>query len=66
LPEHVIIDVADQEALENKVDISKKDYDDVDPVLLSVYGHRLMGIAEQVRPRIRPVKATTDRRWEIF
>lgn len=29
------------------------DYDHVDPVQLSVYGHRLMGIAEQVRRPIR-------------
>jgi len=32
--------------VDKKVDL--QDYDHVDPVQLSVYGHRLMGIAEQV------------------
>jgi 5-oxoprolinase (ATP-hydrolysing) len=33
----------------NKPEVDLTNYDHVDPVLLSVYGHRLMGIAEQVR-----------------
>ena len=46
MPEHVVIDLVEEKVVERKVDI--KDYDHVDPVQLSVYGHRLMGIAEQV------------------
>jgi len=32
-----------------KKEVNTTDLDQVDPVQLSVYGHRLMGIAEQVR-----------------
>ena len=46
LPEHVVIDLVEEKVIEKKVDLT--DYDHVDPVQLSVYGHRLMGIAEQV------------------
>lgn len=50
LPEHLIIDRAGDEKVEPKVEVEKQQSaENVDPVLLSVYGHRLMGIAEQVR-----------------
>lgn len=51
LPEHVVIDLVEEKVVEQKVDL--KDYDHVDPVQLSVYGHRLMGIAEQVRTTLK-------------
>jgi 5-oxoprolinase (ATP-hydrolysing) len=49
LPEHLIIDKRSEESV-TKIEISQQSLDNVDPVLLSVYGHRLMGIAEQVSP----------------
>lgn len=48
LPEHLIIDRVEDVQSEVKVDVEKQSHENVDPVLLSVYGHRLMGIAEQV------------------
>ena len=48
LPEHVIIDLVEEQVVEQKVNL--EDFEHVDPVQLSVYGHRLMGIAEQVCP----------------
>jgi 5-oxoprolinase (ATP-hydrolysing) len=51
LPEHVVIDLVEEKVVEQKVDL--KDYDHVDPVQLSVYGHRLMGIAEQVSATLK-------------
>jgi 5-oxoprolinase (ATP-hydrolysing) len=41
----------EEKVVEQKVDL--KDFDHVDPVQLSVYGHRLMGIAEQVSTMLR-------------
>jgi 5-oxoprolinase (ATP-hydrolysing) len=46
LPEHVVIDRTDNKQARKEVNTT--DLDQVDPVQLSVYGHRLMGIAEQV------------------
>ena len=54
LPEHLIIDRAEHEKVEPKVDVEKQSHENVDPVLLSVYGHRLMGIAEQVGSSLHP------------
>ena len=47
LEEHVVIDLVEEKVVEKHPDL--KDIANVDPVQLSVYGHRLMGIAEQVR-----------------
>ena len=47
LPEHVVIDFMEEDK-KTEVKVDLQDYDHVDPVQLSVYGHRLMGIAEQV------------------
>lgn len=46
LPEHVVLDLIDEKT--EKKELNLTDLDQVDPVQLSVYGHRLMGIAEQV------------------
>lgn len=46
LPEHVVLDLVDEKLEKKEEDLT--DLEQVDPVQLSVYGHRLMGIAEQV------------------
>ena len=46
LPEHVILDQIDDMTVEHEVNLNDPEH--VDPVRLSVYGHRLMGIAEQM------------------
>jgi 5-oxoprolinase (ATP-hydrolysing) len=48
VPEHLIIDKIDDTPKEDSTNVPLLDKNNVDPVLLSVYGHRLMGIAEQV------------------
>ena len=71
MPEHVVIDFVEEEKKsEPKVDL--QDYDHVDPVQLSVYGHRLMGIAEQVSDSAPSMldflslrRADDGIRWEI-
>jgi hypothetical protein len=60
LPEHVIIDRIEDKVVTKEVNTT--DLDQVDPVQLSVYGHRLMGIAEQVR--FRPWTVADPCRWE--
>lgn len=64
LPEHLIVDLVEQEVVKQKVDLD--DYDHVDPVQLSVYGHRLMGIAEQVSLTITVHRTCLSDRWGIF
>lgn len=44
-----MIDLVEEKIIEQHNDLT--DYEHVDPIQLSVYGHRLMGIAEQVRLR---------------
>lgn len=58
LAEHVIIDLVEEKAVEHKVDT--KNYDHVDPVQLSVYGHRLMGIAEQMGDILRKISISLN------
>lgn len=41
-----MIDLVEEKIIEQKID--SRDLEHIDPVQLSVYGHRLMGIAEQV------------------
>lgn len=41
-----MIDLVEEKVIEQHNDLT--DYEHVDPIQLSVYGHRLMGIAEQV------------------
>ncbi|KAK4687418.1 5-oxoprolinase (ATP-hydrolyzing), partial [Tremellales sp. Uapishka_1] len=58
LPEHVVIDLVEEKLIEHKVDLN--DYDHVDPVQLSVYGHRLMGIAEQMGDILRKISISIN------
>ncbi|ORX34267.1 Hydantoinase B/oxoprolinase-domain-containing protein [Kockovaella imperatae] len=58
LPEHVVIDLVEEKAAQHKTDTS--DYDYVDPVQLSVYGHRLMGIAEQMGDILRKISISLN------
>ncbi|ORY28998.1 Hydantoinase B/oxoprolinase-domain-containing protein [Naematelia encephala] len=58
LPEHVVIDLVEEKVVEQKVDL--KDFDHVDPVQLSVYGHRLMGIAEQMGDILRKISISLN------
>lgn len=44
--------------MEAKVDL--KDMEHVDPVQLSVYGHRLMGIAEQMGDILRKISISLN------
>lgn len=62
LSRHVVIDIADEKVPEASADSITPRV--VDPVLLSVFGHRFMSIAEQVyirnNPFLRSQLLTTD------
>ncbi len=58
LPEHVVIDTVEEKVIEQKVDLN--DLEHVDPVQLSVYGHRLMGIAEQMGGILRKISISIN------
>ncbi|EIW72692.1 hypothetical protein TREMEDRAFT_67004 [Tremella mesenterica DSM 1558] len=58
LPEHIIIDLVEEKVVRHKVELG--DYDHVDPVQLSVYGHRLMGIAEQMGDILRKISISIN------
>ena len=57
-----MIDLVEENVIERKIDL--RDLEHMDPVQLSVYGHRLMGIAEQVS-KISGRKLTPIR-WGIY
>lgn len=58
LPEHVIVDLVEEKVVEQKIDL--QDEENVDPVQLSVYGHRLMGIAEQMGDILRKISISIN------
>ncbi|BEJ08308.1 hypothetical protein CcaverHIS641_0503930 [Cutaneotrichosporon cavernicola] len=58
LPEHVVLDLVDEKV--EKKDVILDDLDQVDPVQLSVYGHRLMGIAEQMGNILRKISISLN------
>jgi 5-oxoprolinase (ATP-hydrolysing) len=58
LPEHVVIDLVEEQTATVKVNTT--DLDQVDPVQLSVYGHRLMGIAEQMGNILRKISISLN------
>jgi 5-oxoprolinase (ATP-hydrolysing) len=58
LPEHVVLDLVDEKI--EKKELNLVDLDQVDPVQLSVYGHRLMGIAEQMGNILRKISISLN------
>lgn len=61
LPEHVVIDAVDADATKKgDAEENLEDLDQVDPVQLSVYGHRLMGIAEQMGNVLRKISISIN------
>lgn len=54
----MVIDLVEEKVVQRQQDLS--DLDQVDPVQLSVYGHRLMGIAEQMGDILRKISISLN------
>lgn len=57
-----MIDLVEEKVIEQHNDLT--DYEHVDPIQLSVYGHRLMGIAEQVCSVLTSCESFLVLTWE--
>jgi 5-oxoprolinase (ATP-hydrolysing) len=57
-----VIDLVEEKVIEQHNDLT--DYEHVDPIQLSVYGHRLMGIAEQVCSVLTSCESFLVLTWE--